>query len=132
LQHKTLDGDNAVIARRDLLLVRSSTVAYVQCDFDCDSEELCHVKVILALFNLRPLFNRYFITFKSMALVLVDYTIQAVWPFFNNWLTFIMDRKTRMASEEEEMLPHTGKRSVDLIIRFRFSLGTFNTCTTQT
>jgi hypothetical protein len=66
-----------------------------------------------------------------MSLVLVDYTIQAVWSFFNNWLTFIMDRKTRIANGEEEMLPHTGKRSVDLII-CHFSLRTFNTCTTQT
>jgi len=41
-----------------------------------------------------------------MALVLVDYTIQAVWPFCNNQLTFVMDRKTRIASGAEEMLPH--------------------------
>jgi len=33
-----------------------------------------------------------------MPLVLVDYTIQAVWSFFNHYLTFIMDRKTRIAS----------------------------------
>jgi len=67
-----------------------------------------------------------------MSLVVVDYTIQAVWSFFNNWVTFIMDRKTRIASGEEEMLPHIEYRSVDLIIRLHFSLGTFNTCTTQT
>jgi len=66
-----------------------------------------------------------------MSLVLVDYTIQDVWSFFNNWLTFITDRKTRILSAEEEMLPHIGKRSVDLMIRLHFSLGTFNTCTTQ-
>jgi len=67
-----------------------------------------------------------------MSLVLVDYTIQAVWSIFNNSLIFITDRKTRIASGEEEMLPHVGKRSVDLIIlRLHFSLGTFSTCTTQ-
>jgi len=76
--------------------------------------------------------NHYFITFRSTSLVLVDYTIQAAWSFSNNWLTFIMGRKTRMVSGEEEMLPHIGKRSVDLIIRLHFSLGTFNRCTTQT
>jgi hypothetical protein len=131
MQNKTLDGDNAVIARRDLLLVRLLTLVSVQCASDCDSEKLYQMQVIQALCNLRPLLNHYFITFRCMSLVLVDYTIQAVWSFFNNWLIFIMDRKTRIASGEEEMLPHIGKRSVDLIIlRLHFFLGTFSTYTT--
>jgi hypothetical protein len=37
-----------------------------------------------------------------MQLVLVDYTIQALWSFFTHSL--IMDRKTKTASGEEEML----------------------------
>jgi len=37
-----------------------------------------------------------------MPLALVDYTIQAVWPFFTHSL--IMDRKRKTASGEEEML----------------------------
>jgi len=39
-----------------------------------------------------------------------------------------MDRKTRIARGEEEMLQHFGIRLVDLIIRFHFCLGTFKTC----
>jgi hypothetical protein len=132
MQNKTLDGDSAVIARRDLLLVRLSTLVPVQCASDCDSEELYLVQVIQALCSLRPLLNHYFITFRNMSLVLVDYTIQAVWSIFNNWLIFIMDRKTRIASGEEEMLPHIGKRSVELIIlRLHFFFCILSTCTTQ-
>jgi hypothetical protein len=51
-----------------------------------------------------------------MPLVLVDYTIQAVWSFCNNQLTVIMDRTTRTASGAEEMLLHVAIWSVDLII----------------
>jgi len=43
MQNKTLDGDSAVIARRDLLLVRLSTLVSLQCASDRDSEELYHV-----------------------------------------------------------------------------------------
>jgi len=45
-----------------------------------------------------------------MQLVLVGYTIQAVWSFFNHYLTFIKDRKTGIASVEEQMLPHVATR----------------------
>ena len=67
-----------------------------------------------------------------MPLVLVDYTIQAVWSFCNNQLTVIMDRTTRAASGAEEMLVHVAIRSADLIIRLHLSVGTFNTCTAPT
>ena len=67
-----------------------------------------------------------------MSLVLVDYTIQAVWSFCNSQLTVIMDRTTRTASGAEEMLLHVAIRSVDLIIRLHLSVGTFNTCTALT
>jgi hypothetical protein len=40
-----------------------------------------------------------------MPLLLVDYTIQAVWSFFTNQMTFITDRKMGKA-RGEEMLPH--------------------------
>jgi hypothetical protein len=42
-----------------------------------------------------------------MSLLLDNYTIEAVWSFFTNQLTFILDRRTRIASGEE-MLPHFG------------------------
>jgi hypothetical protein len=45
-----------------------------------------------------------------MPLVLVDDTIQVVWSFFNNQLNFIMDRQTRIAAGEEEMLSYVGIR----------------------
>jgi len=67
-----------------------------------------------------------------MPLVLFDYTIQAVWSFCNNLLTVIMNRTTRTASGEEEMLLHVAIRSADLIIRLHLSVGTFNTCTSPT
>jgi len=45
---------------------------------------------------------------RDMSLLLNDYTIQAVCSIFTtNQLTFIMDRRTRIASGEE-MLPHFG------------------------
>ena len=72
------------------------------------------------------------ITFRDMPLVLVDYTIQAVWSFCNNQLTFIMDRTTRTDIGAEEMLLHVAIWSVDLIIRLHLSVGTFNTCTAPT
>ena len=67
-----------------------------------------------------------------MPLVLVHYTIQAVWSFCNNQLTFTMDRTTMTASGAEEMLLHVAIRSADLIIRLHLSVGTFNTCTAPT
>ena len=67
-----------------------------------------------------------------MPLVLVHYTIQAVWSFCNNQLTVIMDRTTRTASGAEEMLLHVAIQSVDLTIRIHLSIGTFNTCTAPT
>ena len=67
-----------------------------------------------------------------MLLVLVDYTIQAVWSFCNIQLTFIRYRTTRTASGAEEMLLHVAIRSVDMIIRLHLSVGTFNTCTAPT
>jgi len=67
-----------------------------------------------------------------MLLVLVDYTIQAVWSFCNIQLTFIRYRTTRTASGAEEMLLHVAVRSVDMIIRLHLSVGTFNTCTAPT
>jgi len=67
-----------------------------------------------------------------MPLVLVDYTIQAVWSFCNNQLTVIMDRTTRTASGAEEMLLYVAIRSADLIIHFHLSVGNFNTCIAPT
>jgi len=67
-----------------------------------------------------------------MPLVLVDYTIQAVWSFCNNQLTVIMDSTTRAASGAEEMLPHVAMRSADRIVRLHLSVGAFNTCTAPT
>jgi len=67
-----------------------------------------------------------------MPLVLVNYTIQAVWSFCNNQLTVIMDRTTRTASGAEEMLLHVAIRSADLIIRLQLSVCTLNTCTAPT
>jgi hypothetical protein len=67
-----------------------------------------------------------------MPLVLVDYTIQAVWSFCNNQLTVIMDSTTRTASGAEEMWLHVAIRSADLIIRLHLSVGTFNTYTAPT
>jgi len=72
------------------------------------------------------------VTFRDMLLVLVDYTIQAVWSLCNIQLTFIMYRTTRTASGAEEMLLHVAIRSVDMIIRLHLSVGTFNTCTAPT
>jgi hypothetical protein len=72
------------------------------------------------------------ITFRDMPLVLIDYTIQALWSFCNNQLTVIMDRTTRTASGAEEMLLQVSIRSTDLIIRLHLSVGTFNTCTAPT
>jgi len=67
-----------------------------------------------------------------MTLVLVDYTIQAVWSFCNNQLTFIMDSTTGTVSGAEEMLPHFAMRSADRIVRLHLSVSTFNTCTAPT
>ena len=67
-----------------------------------------------------------------MPLVLVDYTIQALWSFCNNQLTVIMDRTTRTDSGAEEMLLYVAIRSVDLNIGLHLSVGTFNTCTAPT
>jgi len=72
------------------------------------------------------------ITLCEMPLVLLDYTIQAVWSFCNKQLTVIMDRTTRTASGVDEMLLHVAIRSADRIIRLHLSIGTFNTCTAQT
>jgi hypothetical protein len=52
--------DSAVIARRDLLSVRPSTVASVQSASDYDSEDVWYVHVIVALVDFRPLLNYYF------------------------------------------------------------------------
>ena len=41
-----------------------------------------------------------------MPLILVDYTVEAVWSFRNNELTVIMDRTTRTLGGAEEMLLH--------------------------
>jgi len=48
------------------------------------------------------------VTIRDMPLVLADYTIQVVWLFFKNLLISIIDRKTRITSGEDEMLPHVG------------------------
>ena len=57
-------------------------------------------------------------TFRVMPLVLVNYTIQAVWSFCNNQLTVIIERTTRTASGAEEMLLHVAIRSADLLFIF--------------
>ena len=62
-----------------------------------------------------------------MPLVLVNYTIQAVWSFCNNQLTVIMDRTTRTASGAEEMLLHVAIQSDDLIIFVFICLSVFLT-----
>jgi hypothetical protein len=67
-----------------------------------------------------------------MPTVSVDYTILAVWSFCNSQLTVIMDRTTRTARGEEEMLLHVAIRSAELIIGFHLSVGTFNTSTAPT
>ena len=78
---------------------------------DCESEEVCYFQLIVKLLDLRPLLNYYFYNIPSnKPLVLVDYTIQSVWSFFNNQVTVILDRKTRIAIGDEEMLPHVGIR----------------------
>jgi hypothetical protein len=43
-----------------------------------------------------------------------------------------MERRTRTASGAEEILLHVAIRSVNLIIRFHLSVGTFNTCSAPT
>jgi len=72
------------------------------------------------------------INFRDTQLVLVGYTVQAVWSFFNNQLTVIMERTTRTVSGAEEMLLHVAIRSADRIIRLHLSVGTFNMCTAPT
>ena len=72
------------------------------------------------------------INFRDTQLVLVGYTVQAVWSFFNNQLTVIMDRTTRTVSGAEEMLLHVAIWSADQIIRRHLSIGTFNMCTAPT
>jgi len=67
-----------------------------------------------------------------MPLVLLHYTIQAVWSFCNSQLTVIVGRTTRTVSGAEEMLLHVAIRSADRIIRLRLCIGTFNTCTAPT
>jgi hypothetical protein len=52
----------------------------------------------LVSFSRRTVLHAVSIKFRDMPLVLVDYTIQAVWSFCNNQLTVIMDRTTRTAS----------------------------------
>jgi hypothetical protein len=69
-----------------VLLVRWSTVASVECASDCESEEVCCVQVILALFDLRLLLVYCFCNIPRYANT--DYTIQAVCL-----LTFILDRQ---------------------------------------
>jgi hypothetical protein len=66
-----------------------------------------------------------------MLLVLLHYTVQAVWSFCNSQLAFIMDRTMRTASGAEEMLLHVAIRSADLISRLHLSIGTFNTFIAQ-
>jgi hypothetical protein len=68
--------------------ILSSTVASVQFASDFESEEVCFVQLMVELWDLRPLLNYYFYNIpRNKPFVLVDYTIQAVWPFFNNQLT---------------------------------------------
>ena len=67
-----------------------------------------------------------------MTLVLLHYTVQAVWSFCNSQLTVIMDRTTRTVSGAEEMLLHVAIRSADRIVRLHLSIGTLNTCTAPT
>jgi hypothetical protein len=83
-------------------------------------------------FTRRTLLHGVSVTFRDMLLVLVDYTIQAVWSFCNIQLTVTVDRITRTASRAEEMLLHVAVRSVDMIIRLHLSICTFNTCTAPT
>jgi hypothetical protein len=45
-----------------------------------------------------------------MHLVIVDYTIQGVWALCNSQVTFIMDRKTRIAIGGEDMLQRVAIR----------------------
>ena len=71
-------------------------------------------------------------TYRDMPLLLLDYTVQAVWSFCNSQLTVIMDSTTGAARGAEEMLPHVSIRSVYLIIRLHLSVGAFNTCTAPT
>jgi len=67
-----------------------------------------------------------------MPLVLLHYTVQAVWSFCNSQLTVIMDRTTRPVSGAEEMLLHVAILSADRIVRLHLSIGTVNTCTAPT
>ena len=67
-----------------------------------------------------------------MPLVLLHYTVQAVWTFCNSQLTVIVDRTSRTVSGAEEMLLHVAIRSADRIVRLHLSIGTFNTCTAPT
>jgi len=84
-------------------------VVSVQFESECEGEEVCYVHLLVELFNLRTLLNYYFYNIpRNRPIVLVDYIIQAVWSFFNNQLTLIMDRKTRIEIWDEEMLPHVG------------------------
>jgi hypothetical protein len=70
IETETSDNDSAVIERRDLLSVRSSTVASVQCACDCDSEEVWYVHVIVALVDLRPLLNYYFYNIARYVIII--------------------------------------------------------------
>ena len=72
------------------------------------------------------------ITLCDIQLVLLHYTVQAVWSFCNSQLTVITDRTTRTVSRAEEMLLHVTIRSADRIVRLHLSIGTFNTCTALT
>jgi len=67
-----------------------------------------------------------------MSIVLVDYTIEAVWSFCNSQLTVIMDSTTGAASGAGEMLPHDAMRSADRIVHLQLFVATFNTCTAPT
>jgi len=72
---------------------------------------MCYVHLIVELLELRPLLNYYFYNIpRKKSVVLVHCTIQAVRLFFNNQLTVIMDRRTRIAVGDEEMLPLVGIR----------------------
>ena len=52
------------------------------------------------------------VTFPDMPLVLLHYTVQSVWSFCYNQLTYIMDRTTRTASGAEDMLLHVAIAAV--------------------
>jgi len=80
LKHNPLDVASVVVARWELWLVRSTT-ASVECSSDCESEEVWHVHVILAQFDLGLCWIITYVTFRDMPLVLCDYIIQAVWSF---------------------------------------------------